>query len=128
MGIIYCDLDSLLTKDSSGRVKNVYNADSVKQSIFTILGTRKGERVMRPNFGSNLHFLLFEPIDMETANDIRYEMFSAITQFEDRININEIKIAPLSDKNQYVVSIDYTVNNIANSQNVTFGLDQNVYV
>lgn len=128
MGIVYSDLDSGFAKEGSGLIKSVYNADSVKQSIFTILETRKGERVMRPDFGSNLHFLLFEPVDIETANDIRYEIFTSIKDNEDRVTINEVRISPISDKNQYIVSMNYTVINVANSKNVTFGLLQNTYV
>ncbi len=42
-----------------------------RQRVFAVLTTRQGERVMRPNFGTNLHKVVFETQDsaLELAND-----------------------------------------------------------
>ena len=128
MSIIYCDVDANFAKTQFGTIKNVYNADAVKQSIFTILETRRGERIMRPLFGSNLHYLLFEPVDLETASDIRNEIVSAIRENEDRVIMNFVKIHPFEERNQYVVEMDFNIINNPQSQNIRFGLIQNQYV
>lgn len=126
MSITYCDLEINFKKNVYGVVKNVYNANSVKQSIFTILQTRKGERVMRPDFGSNLYALLFQPMDDDTVSDIRYEVFNAISEWEDRVIIEEIMITPYYAENQYVINMTYNVINTPYSENVSIGLVPNV--
>ena len=40
--------------------------DDVQQAIRIILGTEPGERVMRPDFGTGLRGLMFEPINTTT--------------------------------------------------------------
>ena len=41
--------------------------ESVRQSIWIILGTAKGERVMRPDFGCGIYDLVFEVNTASTA-------------------------------------------------------------
>ncbi len=51
----------------------IEGAQAVRQSLMLLLSTRPGERVMRPDYGSNLHRLLFEPNDATTAGmEIHY--------------------------------------------------------
>ena len=40
-----------------------YTIDAVKQNVKLLLQTRKGERLMQPNLGIDLHRFLFEPVD-----------------------------------------------------------------
>jgi phage baseplate assembly protein W len=47
--------------------------DLVKQDLLNHFLTRKGERVMRPNFGSIIHDILMEPFDNLTKQDIEDE-------------------------------------------------------
>ena len=44
--------------------------DLVKQDLLNHFLTRKGERVMRPNFGSIIHDVLMEPFDNLTRQDV----------------------------------------------------------
>ena len=122
MAIVYCDISLDFSKNPSGTIKNVYNADSVKQSIFTILQTRKGERVMRPQFGTNLNQMLFEHMNTDTADDIRYEVFSAISEWEDRVEINSLAVTPIPDDHVYIITLAYTVLNTPNSESLSIGL------
>ena len=47
--------------------------DLVKQDILNHFLTRKGERVMRPEFGSIIHDILMEPFDDLTRQDVEDE-------------------------------------------------------
>ena len=62
----------------------------VKDSIKQILLTRKGERVMLRNFGSNLHKLIFEPNDELLAELVRVEVEETLREWEPRIEIVEV--------------------------------------
>ena len=45
--------------------KNLTTFDQSRSNLKNLLLTKKGERVLQPNFGSGLQDLLFEPIDDE---------------------------------------------------------------
>ena len=40
--------------------------EDIKEAIRIILGTAKGERMMRPDFGCGIHDLVFAPINVTT--------------------------------------------------------------
>jgi phage baseplate assembly protein W len=48
----------------------LYDVDLVKQDLINHFYTRKGERVMDPEFGSIIWDLLYEPIDESTKEDL----------------------------------------------------------
>ena len=49
-----------------GKWATAEGVHSVKAGIFYLLSTRIGERFFRPEFGSLLHTLVFEPLDNTT--------------------------------------------------------------
>lgn len=55
-----------------------YDLDLAKQDLLNHFGTRKGERVMMPTFGSIIWELLFDPLDEETKKKIREDVVSII--------------------------------------------------
>ena len=51
---------STLTSDKSNQL---FDLDLIKQDLVNHFYTRKGERVMNPNFGSVIWDMLYEPLD-----------------------------------------------------------------
>ncbi|MCB0189518.1 MAG: GPW/gp25 family protein, partial [Caldilineaceae bacterium] len=64
----------------------------IEQSIRIILSTAQGERVMRPTFGSRLHELVFEPMNVETMALARKYVADALGMWEPRINVLDIRV------------------------------------
>ncbi len=48
----------------------LYDLDIIKQDLINHFYTRKGERVMNPDFGSIIWDLLYEPLDESTKADM----------------------------------------------------------
>ena len=48
-----------VTLDNQGQITLARYEEAVRQSIRMILSTARGERLMRPDFGSSLHDLVF---------------------------------------------------------------------
>ncbi len=48
--------------DENGQIALARYEESVRQAIWMILGTARGERVMRPTFGCGIHDLVFATI------------------------------------------------------------------
>lgn len=65
-------------------------------SVFTILSTIPGERVMRPTFGSYLRIILFDSISRATGFRARAEVFRSLAAWENRITVVEV-LFELSD-------------------------------
>lgn len=62
----------------------------IHESIRQILGTRVGERFMRPEFGSNLHKLVFEQNAEILKGLILYHVIDALKKWERRIVITTV--------------------------------------
>ncbi len=68
----------------------------LRQSIRDILTTRKGTRVMRRAYGSNLPDLIDAPINGDTILDIVAETVTAIAEWEPRIDVRRVIVNTLS--------------------------------
>lgn len=80
---------------------------NIEQSIGIILGTKLGERVYRPNFGSRLSELVFAPMNTQTLLLIRLYIQEALEMWEPRIVIDGIYTEPDPLKGRVDVTIQY---------------------
>lgn len=62
----------------------------IAESILIILGTAKGERVMRPDFGCEIHDRVFTVIDAAALTLIRSAVEDALILWEPRIEVSDI--------------------------------------
>ena len=68
-----------------GLFKEATNVELIEGNILQILGTRKGERVMLPLFGSRLLEFIHEPLHEVTVPLIRFDLIEAIKRWEPRV-------------------------------------------
>lgn len=68
----------------------------LKQSIEDILTTPKGTRIMRRDYGSELPRLVDHPLNRETVLDMIAESADALSKWEPRLNVTEIKPTELT--------------------------------
>jgi phage baseplate assembly protein W len=54
--------------------------DLAKRDLQNAFATRRGERVMRPDFGTIIHDLLFEPFDEDTQQAVTEDAIRIIDQ------------------------------------------------
>ena len=104
------DLDFRLQVTPKGTISEVRGNDAIKQSIKTILSTIPGERVRLPDFGSRVYSLLFEPMDEDTAEEIRDSIEDALATYENRIRLRRVNVFPNFDSNYYEIEIIYSNN------------------
>src|SRR4051794_3758153 len=76
--------------DASGRVALASGADDVEQAIGIILATAPGERPMRPEFGCDVHQLVFEQMDGSTVGRMERAIRVALRRWEPRIDVEQI--------------------------------------
>ena len=85
------------------------DASAIKQAIVNLLLTNKGERLMNPNYGSDIRKYLFEPIDYGTSQQIVGGIQTAIEKYEPRIGIRALSAKPNRDDNGYDVEMTYVI-------------------
>lgn len=87
------------------RIKSFVLTDMelVKMDLLNHLYTRKGERVMMPNFGTRIPDLAFEPLDQITL-DILEEDLRSVFAFDPRVELLELIIDPNYDGNVVTAS------------------------
>lgn len=105
--------------DSDGRLQMADYEESVRQSVFLILSTARGERVMRPGFGCGIYDLVFEMKTAGTAGRISQEVQEALLRFEPRIDVRNIQVIPETDSTgeKLTIQVEYQVratNNVFN--------------
>jgi len=76
------------------RMSTVDGDTAIKQSIYVIIHTVPGERVMHPDFGCEIHSLIFHPANEQTAAIAERYVREALERWEPRIKLKEINISP----------------------------------
>ena len=81
----------------------------IEGNIIQILGTRKGERVMLPLFGSRILDFIHEPLDHITCALLRFELIDAICMWEHRIILDRknTTITPYPQQFRVMASLRY---------------------
>ena len=96
--------------DRTGGVSSSVFEESIRDSIFIILGTACGERIMRPTFGCDIHDLVFAPNNPNTCGLAAHYCEEALLKWEPRIENVEAFAAPSVDHpNRLDIRIGYRV-------------------
>ena len=106
---------------NEGRIAMSQYETDIKEAIWIILGTAKGERVMRLDFGCGIHELVFAPINTATITLVENSVKEALTFWEPRVEL--IKVAALSEyaaEGKLLVNIDYRVRSTNNRFNLVY--------
>jgi hypothetical protein len=78
----------------TGGIDMVDEQASVRQSIMLLLSTIPGERVMRPDYGCELHRLVFSPNDNTTSGLAIHYVRQALERWEPRAQIIHLDAGP----------------------------------
>jgi phage baseplate assembly protein W len=106
---IWSDVNNKLRLDKTGDVKKDVNLEAIESAIENILLTRKGERVMRPLFGSVLEAFLFEPLSEATAHKIGLEVLDVLSRQEPRIEVKRVEVVADHSIGGYQITIEAVV-------------------
>jgi phage baseplate assembly protein W len=112
--------------DETGRIAESAGEERIRQSILIILGTRPGERIMRPDFGCELHSLAFAPNTTATANLARHYVEAALTRWEPRIELSGVAVGNDLAAAALVINVAYRIRGTDAERSLTlpFPLEQ----
>lgn len=108
--------------DQQGRsMAWVSDDDAVRQSIEIILRTERGERLMRPTFGTSLSHLLFAPNSEQNQALAAYEVRESLLQWEPRIEVRDVTVQAGGEQGELMlIEVDYRVRSTDNRFNHVF--------
>jgi len=106
----YRDLDldfglNSVTKD----VNKLTDAEAVKRSVRNLINTNHYERFFRPELGSGLRGLLFEPMTEITTQFIKQKIIELLNFYEPRIRLTSVIVDNQMDANAYSVRISFNI-------------------
>lgn len=70
----------------------VSDDEDIRQSLFILFSTTPGERVTKPNYGCDLHRIVFQPTNASTQVDIVNTVSRAVARFEPRVKVEAVSV------------------------------------
>jgi len=86
--------------------------DKYKSNLYTLIFTGIGERVMEPEFGTSLKYLLFEPLTETTYEKIKSEIVEKAEIWIPEISIVSIDFGDILDdreNNRLSIKVNFTL-------------------
>ena len=113
-----------LKRGGAGYFEQAFTSfEQAKSNLKNLLLTKKGERVMQPEFGTGLEALLFEPMDGEFESKLTDTITQTVNYWLPYINVEEIDIEmtdEMKDRHIAHMKIQFTVGNQIELQEITF--------
>jgi hypothetical protein len=107
--------------DTRGQIELVHQEQDIEEAMRIILLTNRGERPMRPEFGSELYRLQFAPNDATTAGIASRYVKEALSRWEPRIQVISV-IAEPDERHQsrLLIEVGYRIRATNSDRNLVF--------
>tara|TARA_R110000824_G_scaffold163979_1_gene339970 strand:- start:87 stop:497 length:411 start_codon:yes stop_codon:yes gene_type:complete len=81
------------------------NLGSLRDCVIQLIMTRRGARVMRPDFGTDVRQAVFEPLDSRLVDTLKSQISSTIAKYEPRVIIKNLTITPNWEENRLTIKL-----------------------
>lgn len=81
----------------------------IKSNLKNLLLTRKGERVLQPDFGCDIHLVVFEPMTDDGLATLQVSIESAVQQWMPFVQVDAIDVTRSADLNKVQVSVVFSL-------------------
>jgi len=108
VGSDFSIFDYVATVSSGGDFKRIINIDVIINSWNNILLTPRGTYLHDPEYGSDLHLLIFDPVDENTVEKIKTEIERRLYYYDDRATITDITVFLMPNGKGFSVDIEVT--------------------
>lgn len=106
--------------DDEKEIRSRVGEDSIRDSIWIILATAPGERVMRPDFGCGVHDLVFAVHDSTTLGRVERGVYDALVRWEPRIEVLKVTAEEKGKGEVLLINIHYRVRSTNNFFNLVY--------
>jgi len=99
----------------------VSGVDNVRQSLWVLFSTALGERVMLPDYGSQIWQMAFRSINTTLLTQLADMVSQAILYWEPRIDVVDISVtSDASDAGRVLIMVDYVVRRTNSRNNMVY--------
>ncbi len=120
-GFLGSGIKSPIKVNERGSISLSQDNEKIRESILIILSTAKGERVMRPDFGCDIHEFVFSVINLSTLTLIKSAIKEALLLWEPRIEVLSVETSTESINDGVLsISIDYNIRSTNNEFNLVY--------
>ena len=100
---------SLHGKYTKTDLKASVDEHAILNSLKNIFNTTPGEKILNPTFGVSLTQWLFEPVSEFAAREIGEAILEGVTNFEPRVQMNNVTVVADPEKSQYIIKLSMTI-------------------
>ncbi len=105
----------------TGQVLMTSDEDDIRASLAILLGTAAGERFLNPEYGLDLHEMLFEPLSTTMKTFLQDRVKTAILIYEPRINLLSLELDTTAQyEGKIAVVLDYEVRSTNSRYNLVY--------
>jgi len=105
----------------SSDVVMVDGENDIRESLFILLSTAQGERVMVPTYGCDLHRYVFAELTTGVMTEIRDMVATAILRWEPRIDVLDVSVTADPDEPGLMrIGVDYRIRRTNVRSNIVF--------
>lgn len=110
-----------LQLNTDGTLVTSSEAQKIQESIWIILTTVPGERVMREDFGCGIHTLVFENTSVGFAGRVAQEVTQSLIRWEPRVDVRGVDVTPdEQEPGLMLISIDYVIRSTNSRFNLVY--------
>ncbi|HEV7942308.1 MAG TPA: GPW/gp25 family protein [Solirubrobacteraceae bacterium] len=107
--------------DTQRTIALAHGTQDVEEAIGIILATAPGERPMRPEFGCNIHRMIFERLSDATTARMERAIRAALQRWEPRIDVEEVSFdLGKADTGQLLIGIGYRLRATNSRRNLIY--------
>ncbi len=107
--------------DSDQGIQMSKDDEDIAESLYILLSTLPGERIMNPEYGCDLHSQVFQNINNSTKVIIEDLIATAILYFEPRVRLISVNVDDKGQMSGHVnVSITYEVKGVNSRKNMVY--------
>lgn len=91
-------------------VKMTADEEDIEESLRILLSTRRGERTMRPEFGTDMHHKVYHNMDLTMRTQLRAAIEKAVLYYEPRITLTHVQFDVSEERDGVLrVLLEYVV-------------------
>ncbi len=101
-----------LALGQNGYFESTYNIlEQSKSNLTNLILTRRGERVMNPEFGCQIHEILFDPMSSDYQDKVQQEVESAVAQWLPYLLVQDIGVTMDESNRTTTISVTFSLIN-----------------
>jgi hypothetical protein len=98
---------------------------AIKNSLVNLFNTRPGQRILLPEYGTDLMGMLFESVSQFKGKALGNHILYAIEKWEKRVTVIKVKVIAQPEEHQYSLVIAVSIPSLGNKQTNLTGVITN---